>query len=270
MCIVLASCHTGEDEVSEDADNELPEVSDDELRMRVIYSILGPAAKLARRFMVSLKELTSLFEMACYHELKRASLTLDESAEKLGISRRKVAQLSKRLKTNFFQPEQRHGLPRRIEYMLWAGAMTQGRIRQALPEHDAAAVDEALDELVRQERVNLVQEEPTRKYAVPEAEFRLYQRDWMARIDGLNNLLANLTDAVVGRFFDGDERSFARTLNFRIRREDVEQLEEMYEQEIWDRLVRLEKKAEEADDDEVLEMSLSAIWAPSELAEPSE
>lgn len=256
--------------MSDEPGQNLPEISDEELRLRIVYSLFGPVAKLARRFVLPLKKLSSFFEVACYHELKRASHTLQQSAERLGISRRKVAQLSKRLKQNFFRPEHDHELPRRIEYMLWAGSMTEGRIHQALPEHDKEEVDEALDTLLRQERLEVLQREPTCKYAVPDSEFRLYEKNWMARIDGLNNLLSNLTDAVVGRFFEGDDRSFARTLNFRIREQDIEKLRELYEEEIYQTLVELEEKVEEADSDEVVEMSLSALWAPTELADTEE
>lgn len=253
--------------MSDEPGQNLPEISDEELRLRIVYSLFGPVAKLARRFVLPLKELSSFFEVACYHELKRASHTLQESADRLGISRRKVAQLSKRLKQNFFRPEYGHGLPRRIEYMLWAGSMTEGRIHQALPEHDEEEVDEALETLLRQERIEILKREPTYEFAVRHSEFRLYENNWMARIDGLNNLLSNLTDAVVGRFFEDDDRSFARTLNFRIQEDDIEKLRVMYEEDIYQTLVELEEKVEDADSDEVVEMSLSALWAPTELAD---
>jgi hypothetical protein len=250
-------------------DPERPEISDEELRLRIVYSLFGPVAMLAKRFMLPLKQLVSFFEMACYHELKRASLTLDESAERLDVSRRKVAQLSKQLKQNFFRPEYEHGLPRRIEYMLWAGPMTEGRIKQALDEHDDETVDEALDTLAEQDRVEVDDSSHTTRYAVPDSSFRLYEDDWMARIDGLNNLLSNLADTVVGRFFEEDDRSFARTLNFRLREEDVERLREMYEEDIFQTLAELEKRTEreDVDDEEVVDMSLSTLWAPRGLAD---
>src|SRR5690606_23380815 len=108
---------------------------------RVIYSLLRPAARLARRFDVGLLEMKEWIELVYYHELKEEGLTLEQAASVAQVSRRKVAQLSKRLKLNFFTPEQKAALPRRIEFMLWAGPMTEGRIRQALSEVDAAEVD---------------------------------------------------------------------------------------------------------------------------------
>ncbi len=255
--------------MTEGADNELPEISESELRLRVIYSLFEPVAKLAHRYVLPLKELKSFFEVACYHELKRASHTLEEAADTLGISRRKVADLSSRLKKNFFRPEQDHELPRRIEYMLWAGPMTEGRIHQTLSEYDEAEIDEALEQLIGRERLELVDEARTRTFTVPDSEFRLYESNWMARIDGLNNLLGNLTDAVVGRFFEEDDRAFARTLDFRMREDDIEELREMYE-EVFETLKKLEQRVDDPESDQVIEMSLSTIWAPSELADPDE
>lgn len=254
-----------------DGDNpDRPEISESELRLRVAYSLLRPVARLARRYVIPLETLTDFFELACYHELKRAEHTLAEAADHLGVSRRKVAQLSKRLKTNFLAPEQEYGLPRRIEYMLWAGPMTEGRIHQSMPDRDDEAIDDALDELVAQERVEITRESPTVEYAVPDSEFRLYENNWMARIDGLNNLLENLTDAIVGRFFEEDDRAFARTLNFRIREEDKEELERLYEEEIFERLAELEQQVDDPDAEDVVEMSLSALWAPTDLAIPDD
>ncbi|MFB6350568.1 MAG: hypothetical protein ABEN55_09855, partial [Bradymonadaceae bacterium] len=163
-----------------------------------------------------------------------------------------------------------HGLPRRIEYMLWAGEMTEGRIRQALSDRSEAEVDAALEKLVSQQRVVVNEDSYTKTYAVPEQEFRLYANNWVARIDGLNNLLSNLTDAVVGRFFEDDDWSFARTLNFRIREADIPELHEMYEEQIFETLARLEQKTTEAEDSEVVDMSLSTLWAPTGLSESNE
>lgn len=250
--------------------DDLPEISEVELRMRVVYSLLAPAAKLARRTSIPLKELTSLLEMACFHQLRKVSMTLREAADKLGVSRRKVADLSKQLKQNFFRPEHAHGLPRRIEYMLWAGPMTEGRIRQSISEYDDAAVEEALETLVEQDRVVVDEDGYATEYAVPDSEFRLYSNNWMARIDGLNNLMTNLYDAVVGRFFESDDRSFARTLNFRMREQDLDELRELYEEEIFETLAELEERVEETDENqEVIDMSLSTLWAPDKSRDSS-
>ncbi|MFB6350569.1 MAG: hypothetical protein ABEN55_09860, partial [Bradymonadaceae bacterium] len=93
------------EEIEQTDRDELPEIGREELVRRVIYSLFGPAARVATEAGLPLKEVTSFLEMACYHHLKSASMTLREAADVLDISRRKVAQLSKRLKQNFFDPE---------------------------------------------------------------------------------------------------------------------------------------------------------------------
>ena len=145
--------------------------------------------------------------------------------------------------------------------------MTEGRICQSVDDASDREVEEALDQLVAEERLERVDEGHTVRYRVPDTEFRLYETNWMACIDGLNNLVGNLTDAVVGRFFDGDDRSFARALNFRIKESDLEQLHAMYEEEIFETLKALEEEVDDPEADDVVDMSLSTLWAPTDLSE---
>lgn len=241
---------------------DLPEITKEELKERVLYSLFGPVAKMARTFRVPLGDLKNLLEMAHFHELKNEALTLNESASVLGVSRRKAAQLSKALKENFFRPEREHGLTRRIEYMLWAGAMTQGRIIQTLSDYEEADIQDALGRLVEQERVHRI-EGRTVTYEVPRGEFRLYQDNWLARIDGLNNLLGNVVNAVMGRFFFDEKDAFARTLNLRIRPQDLPRLKQLYEEVIWETLKEFDENAKGAP--EAQSIDLSILWAPGDI-----
>lgn len=244
--------------------DDLPKISDDELQQRVIYSLLRPAARLARLFGVPLKEIVGWLELAYFHELKDAGLTQRESASLFGVSTRKVAQLAARLKQNFFRPERDEELPRRIEFMLWAGPESEGRIIQSLDGYTPDEVRHALELLVDQERV-VRTDGRTVYYEVPRSEFRLYQDHWMAKIDGLNNHLFSVVDSIFGRFFKDDERAFARTLNFRIRKEDIGELRKLYEEVIFPRLRDLDEAAKNADDAE--EVGLSINWAPDRMTE---
>lgn len=235
-----------------------PDIEPAELQRRVIYSLLRPAVRLARRFGVGLKEMKEWVELAYYHQLKEEGLTLDEAADAAQVSRRKVAQLAKRLKINFFSPEHEAGLPRRIEFMLWAAPLTAGRIRQALGVEDDE-VQDALRRLVREERVTQ-SDDRNPVYSVPRSEFRLYANNWIARVDGLNNQLGSLTNTVFGRFFKQDDRAFQRTLDLRVRPQDIAQLERLYEDDIFKRLVELDEAARDCE--ESIPMGLSIQWAP--------
>ncbi|MEO1271243.1 MAG: hypothetical protein AAFX99_24390 [Myxococcota bacterium] len=128
-----------------DHDAQDTQTLEQETRTRVIYSVLVPAVRLAFVFRVPLKELGDLLQMAYYHETKRRGLKMRETSEQLGVSMRKVAQLSKRLKRNFLKPESDYGLPRQIEFMLWAEPLSELRIGQALPHEHGEAIVAALE-----------------------------------------------------------------------------------------------------------------------------
>ncbi|MCA9520581.1 MAG: hypothetical protein KC609_06395, partial [Myxococcales bacterium] len=162
----------------------------DELIRRVLYSLLGLASRLSRRFVFSLRELNHWLEMAYFHELRKAGMTLKQIAERLEISLRKVSLLSSRLKENFFIPEKEHALPRRIEFLLWAEPMSALRIKQVLKsEYELEAIEAAISVLAEQRRIQLVSNGVTEMYALSKRSARLYQGQLMSRIDGLNHLL---------------------------------------------------------------------------------
>jgi hypothetical protein len=240
-------------------EDELLEMSREELERRVIYTMFTPALKLARRFKLPLKDLGYWLETAYYHELKRAGLRGAQAAEHLGVSHRKVITLSRQLKEAFMAVELNASLPRRIEFLLWAGPHTEGRIIQLFEDHEEAHVHQALATLVEQERVVREDKRPP-EYRVLKRNFRLFQDQWVARLDGLQNLLASMERVISARFFDEDERAFARTLSFRLRPEDMSELQRFYEEQLWPYITELEARVEA--DDEVQLMDLSIFWGP--------
>lgn len=244
---------------------DLPEITTDELKERVFYSFSKTAGKLARLFEMPLKEARKWFEVAYYDVLSDEGLSQHRAAEVLGVSTRKVVQLASALKTNFYRPEQQGGLPRRIEFMLWAGEMSEGRIRQSLGDADDAEIEAALQQLVDEERV-VRKPGRTTYYEVPSGKFRLFQDDWIARIDGLNNHLSNVLDGIYARFFDDSDQAFARTLTFRCREDDLDELREVYEDIIFPKLHELEFKLDKDPDadpeTDAVEVRLSLNWAP--------
>jgi len=235
--------------------------ADHQTRTRVIYSLLMPAVRLGLLFRFPLKEMGDLMQMAYYHEAKQQGLKMREISDQLEISMRKVAQLSKRLKRNFLRPESDHGLPRRIEFMLWAEPLSELRIGQALPNAEPGAIEAALEQLLEQGRIERVVGR-TVTYAVVRSEARLVERGWLARIDGLNNVMGSLTNTVYARLFDNDPSSFARTLSLRVRSEDIGDLQALYQEVIYPALCALEEKAQGDMGDEVKTMDVSLLWSP--------
>lgn len=231
----------------------------EELRGRVVFSMLRPAILLSRAFELPLRDVRKWFELAYFRELRRQGLSVRQASDALDVSVRKVAELSAELKRNFFDPERVEGLPRRIEFMLTNGPMTEGRIRQALSEHPEAEVDAALAQLVEQLRIARIPGR-TPVYTVASRETRLVRPGWRARIDGLNQLVSTVTSVVWGRFFRQDAAAFARTLQLRVRQRDLQKLNELYELHIWPALRELDAAA--ADDDDAIPLSVSVLWGP--------
>lgn len=236
----------------------------EDVRRRVLYSLLLPLARLGFLFGVPLKTLGELLQMAAFHETRRRGLKTDQIAERLDLSPRKVALLSKLLKTNFLRAEQGHTLPRRIEFMLWAEPLSAARIKQVLTDHDAAEIDAALAQLEAQGRVRRVAGR-TERFEVVGSRYRLVSPDWLARLDGLDNLMANVGSVVYARFFRGEPYAFARTVSLRVREADLDALRTLYEQTIWPTLVALDEAAR--DDQTARSMDLSILWAPYEYTQ---
>ncbi|WP_373047935.1 hypothetical protein [Vulgatibacter sp.] len=230
-----------------------------ELAEQVVYALLLPAARLALALGVPVREVADQLEVAYFHETRRQGLKTREAAERMGASLRKVADLSSRLKQRFLHTNETHELPRRIEFLIWAGPESEARICQALPDVEPRAVAKALQLLVEQQRARRI-EGRTIRYEALKAERRLVADSLFSRLDALQNLAANLAHAVYGRFFRGEARAFARTLAFRIRPEDLPRLQQLYEEQIWPALKALDEAARGAADADALDFSV--LWAP--------
>lgn len=231
-----------------------------ELRQRAVYSLFRPAVRLARRFRVPLKRLAQWLQIAYFHELRQQGLTLKEIADRLDVGMRKAAELSRQMKGQFCRPEFEHGLPRRIEFMLWAETLSRARIHQ-LMRTDGINEDEveaAIDRLLEERRIRPVEGKKD-VLTVTSTRARLVSPPWMARIDGLNNLVANLGRVTEDRVLNQRPTALLRTLSFRLRPEDVVELRDLYETVLSPRLAELEKRASERSD--ALSMSLSILWA---------
>lgn len=235
----------------------------EKMRHRVVYSCLLLPVRLGLAFGLSMRELIDLLQMAAFHETRRRDMKMREVSELLDVSMRKVSQLSSRLRRNFAAEEILEELPRRIEFMLWAEPMSEARIHQVLRGASGEEVDEALDLLVEQARVRRITEGDSVTYEVSRAEFRLVSQDWLARLDGLNNLVANLANAVDARFFEDEPAAFARTVSLRIRPEDLDRLHALYSDQIWETLRELDAAAH--DDPTARPIDLSIAWAPYEF-----
>lgn len=235
------------------------DISWEEFCDRIVYSMMQPVIKIARYLEVDLKELTHWARTAYFHELRQSDMTLQQISDFLGVSLPTAARLSKDLKDNFYRPELEHQLPERIEFMLWAEPLSRARICQVITDREDEVIEEAIDQMLEEDRIKEDPDNPDRLTLV-EPEGRLVDDAWYTRIGSLNSLLGNLSDTVKDRFFNEDSESFARTIHFRIDPERLDELKQMYEKQIWQRLVELEEDAKDVDDP--VEVELSVFWHP--------
>lgn len=234
-----------------------------ELRNRVIYALFSPAAKISQSFKIPLANLKELMEVAYFHETKKSGLKMKEVADVMDVSMSKVALLSRALKKNF--SDENVDLPRRIEFMLWSGALTSAKIKQVIPDATADEINEALLTLVDEKKIVKERQDQVFHYALNTDVDRRVWDSWLAKVDGLNNVLHTVADAVFARFFKNDPNAFARTLSFRVMPDDVKLLREFYETELFKLIVDLDAKTE--GEESALPLSLSLFWAPYNFIE---
>lgn len=231
---------------------------------RLLYSLLAPVVQLGRLTHFSLKDLERLLRIAYFRALKADGLSNREVAEAMNVSTATVARLASETRENFLRPEREHGLPVRIEFMLWAGPMSRAKMLQVLVNEEELEVDGALEEMLAEERIALRED----RYELVRPADRLVRPDWVSRIGALNILLENLSEVVQQRFLaerDEPERGFARTLIFKLAREDQEKLRTLYELVLWPALVALDQRAKAREEGDVVDVKLTLFWAIAEL-----
>ena len=202
------------------------------METRILYSLLMPAARLAFRFHIPLDRVTEMVTLAYLSEMREAGLTLKESSSVLGKSLRTVTNIARRLREDFFAPEEVFGLRRKVELHLTAGPATLAELMEAVAPTPREALDDALAGLVDEGRAREIREGGRTRYEVTAPYVNLIRGTLERRIDGLNHLLGAVAEAVDGRFFDNDDSAFARVLTFSAIPEKLSELR----QSIYDRL----------------------------------
>lgn len=226
---------------------------------RVVYSLFKPAMHFADRFELPLKSLTQLAQLSVISQKQARAIPIREIATQLDTSTRTIDRLLAELREDFFNPEREHELPRRIEFMLWSKPLSLARLAQLMPEHSSDEIEQTVQALIKQDRVF---EQPGRvtTYAITHRATRLPDDTESAKIDALNHLLKILEQAVARRFFGKDPRAAARNASLRVRAQDIPELERLYEELIWPRLVELDAQAQ--DDEHAVEIGWLTCWSP--------
>lgn len=231
------------------------DISQDEFKERLVYSLIRPAVRFAMRIGLPLKALLHWVKLVYFQELRNSGMTIKEASDALNVSVPTAARLSRALKTNFYRPERDHRLPQRIEFMLWAEPLSRARIHQCLPSVSGQDIDAALAQMMEDKLIDQVKG----LYTTIAPEGRFVQKYWSARIGSLNRLLDNLGSTVQARLLDNCDDAFARTVELRVAHAQRDELHTFYEQVLWPKLVELDERAKEASARDGI--SLSIMWS---------
>ncbi len=238
-----------------------------EFVLRVIYSLMKPIVKLAAANQIEMSELGPWLQVAYFHALKEQGFKMRQMSSVMGLSMRKIAMLSKKLKQNFLRPEEEVELPRQIEFMLWAEPLSSARLTQGLPDASEEAVLNAIEILLAEDRIKVVSGRVP-LYSISSTKRRIVGREWKGKIDGLNHVMNTVYNATYGKLLKDDERAFARTLQMHICEDDVEKLTTFYSETVFPFLVQLD--ADAAKSTSPIPFDVSLLWAPSDYSQENE
>ena len=245
--------------VQVDEDVELTGPTSEQLaHRRIMFSMLRPPAMIAARFGFPLKELTNFIRLSYFRELRESGATLAEAGELIEVSTRTMKRLNAELRSDFFLPEVEHTLARRIEFMVWAEAKTLARIGQLLPGVPREDLETAIEALKTAGRITEELDGRQVRFRASSLVSRLVDDGFARRIGALNSLMQNVAETVIARFIEPKDVSFARTLNFRIRPEDHDELRTAYDA-LLQTMLKLEARVE--DQAGSVPIRMSVLWS---------
>lgn len=210
-------------------------------QLRLVYSLLKPALRMASRFDIPVRGLVELVRLGYFEVLSRRGMPSAEIARVFGQTPRHLRSLARRFKSDFFDAETQIGLVREVEELVAARTPTPEEVVAALPGADERDVNSALERLVGEERVERLADGRLRigrRYVVMTSE------GFTQRIDALNHHLDGIYRATVQRLVH-DERHTAMIKTITISAVPAELAEYLceLEGELRRRLAELEESA---------------------------
>jgi hypothetical protein len=180
--------------------------------LRLVYSLLKPAIRLAERFRLPMRTMTDLVRLAYYEHLRERGLSNSEIALRLGQTERNVRSFGQRTRTEFFAAEREVGALRDVENAIAAGAVDVDAIAQHLPELDRGELDEALSHLQREGRIK---RDAHGKWTASHEYVVLSSEKFHHRIDAVNHFLDTSYRAIVQRLvLDNRQDARVKTISF--------------------------------------------------------
>lgn len=181
-------------------------------QLRVVYSLMKPAVRMAARFEVPVRSLSELLRLAYYEVLVREGLSQKQIADRFGQTTRHVRSLAKRFAGDFFEAEKDVGLIREVESSVAREPGDEATVIARMPAFEPDGIRRALRRLEEQHRI---ERDGAGSYRIGGTFVVMASEHFHQRIDALNHHLDGLFDAVVARLLRDDrETAMIKTISF--------------------------------------------------------
>lgn len=210
-------------------------------QLRVVYSLLKPALRLAARFQVPISSLTELVRLGYYETLARDGLSGPEIAEIFGQTARHMRSLASRLTGDFMAAEKHVGVVRELEDLVARKAPLEAELAALLPGIEPSAISAGLARLLEEGRL---EREPSGRLRVARRYTVMTSEGFVHRIDALNHYLDGVYRAVVRRLLlDERDTAMIKTITFTAPPADLAAYLRQLEGDLRRDLAALEEKA---------------------------
>jgi hypothetical protein len=213
-----------------------------ETQLRLVYSLLKPALRMAARFRVPIRSLTELVRVAYFEALSRGGLSQAEIGRRLGQTERNVRSLAQRLRTDFFAAEQTIGLMRTVENRIASSPCDIEELVRAMCNEPRTDVEGAVEELIAEGRITCDEAGILRTAA---AYVLLRSDQFHRRVDALNHFLDGVYRALVHRLlFDEKQNAMLKMITFKADPDALHELITQVEGQVRTAIARLEEDAQ--------------------------
>lgn len=183
-----------------------------EAQLRLLYSLLKPAVRVAARFHVPMRTVSELTRLAYFEHLLHEGLAQTEIARRLGQTDRHMRSLRKRLEDDFFAAEQEVGVVRELEDLIAREQPLPSDLALHLPAVEPGELDRALSVLTAEGRAELGEDGRLR---APARYVVLSSQQFHHRVDALNHFLDGVYRAILHRLVhDEREGTMIKTISF--------------------------------------------------------
>lgn len=212
-----------------------------ETQLRLEYSLLRIAVRVAARFRIPMRTLSELLRLAYFEVLRREGLTQTEIGRRLGQTDRHMRSLAQKLRSDFFAAEREVGLVREMETLVADKAPLAEELSRLLPSWSEFEVKRAMGELIEEKRITLDAEG---RLHIGARYVLLASDQFHRRIDALNHFLDGLHQAVMHRLiYDDRQTAMIKTITFSANPASLEAFIARLEGELRREVATLEEQA---------------------------